>query len=89
MYVDEAFIVTDYICESIRFYEKYKNSTEFNDLGAVGKLIDERLKQFMLGAKEAGVKYGTGACDIGDINRSITMKQAYENGMNFTGIINW
>jgi len=44
---DETFIVTDYICQSIRFYEKYKNSTEFNDLGAVGKLIDERLKQFM------------------------------------------
>ncbi|KZL88422.1 hypothetical protein [Clostridium magnum] len=44
---DEGFIVTDYICESIRFYEKYKNSAEFSDLGAVGKLIDERLKQFM------------------------------------------
>jgi hypothetical protein len=43
----EAFIVTDYICESIRFYEKYKNSIEFNDLGTVKKLIDERLKEFM------------------------------------------
>lgn len=44
---DENFIVTDYICESIRFYEKYKGSTEFNDLRAVRKLIDERLNQFM------------------------------------------
>lgn len=44
---DETFIVTDYICESIRFYEKYKSSTEFNDLRAVRKLIDERLSQFM------------------------------------------
>lgn len=53
---DETFIVTDYICESIRFYEKYKNSTEFNDLGAVGKLIDERLKLFM--QKNSAVTFG-------------------------------
>lgn len=44
---DEAFIVTDYICQCIRFYEKHKDSVQVNDLGAVGKLIDERLKQFM------------------------------------------
>lgn len=44
---DETFIVTDYICQCIRFYEKYKDSIEVTDLGAVGKLIDERLKQFM------------------------------------------
>ncbi len=44
---DENFIVTQYICDSIRFYEKYKDSTEFNDLAAVKKLIDDRLKEFM------------------------------------------
>ncbi len=44
---NETFIVTDYICESIRFYEKYKDSFEFNDLGAIKKLIDDRLKEFI------------------------------------------
>lgn len=53
---DEAFIVTDYICQSIRFYEKYKDSAKFNDLGAVGKLIDERLKQFI--QKNSTVTFG-------------------------------
>jgi hypothetical protein len=44
---NEAFIVTDYICESIRFYEKHKNSIEFNNLETVKKLIDEKLKSFI------------------------------------------
>lgn len=43
----EAFIVTDYICEAIRFYEKYKDTLQFNNLEAVKELIDERLKQYM------------------------------------------
>jgi hypothetical protein len=44
---NETFVTTDYICESIRFYEKYKDSVEFNDLGAIKKLIDTRLKEFI------------------------------------------
>lgn len=44
---DETFVTTDYICESIRFYEKHKNSIAFNDLQVVQKLIDDRLKEFM------------------------------------------
>lgn len=46
-FINEAFVVTDYICEAIRFYEKYKDSTKFNDLEVVKRLIDERLKQFI------------------------------------------
>lgn len=34
----------------------------------------------LVGAKEKGVIYGTGAWSIGDINTSATMKQAYEMG---------
>lgn len=44
---NETFIVTDYICEAIRFYEKYKDNIKFNDLEDIRKLIDERLKKFM------------------------------------------
>ena len=44
---NETFVATDYICESIRFYEKYKDSVEFNDLGVIKKLIDDRLKKFI------------------------------------------
>lgn len=44
---DETFITTEYICDSIRFYEKHKDSAEFNNLAAVRKLIDERLSQFI------------------------------------------
>jgi hypothetical protein len=44
---NETFVVTDYICESIRFYEKHKDSIEFNNLGAIKKLIDDRLKEFV------------------------------------------
>ena len=32
------------------------------------------------GAKEKGIIYGTGAWNIGDIKRSVAMKQAYEMG---------
>jgi multimeric flavodoxin WrbA len=36
--------------------------------------------QFMLGAKEKGVIYGTGAWNIGDIKGSSAMTEAYEMG---------
>ncbi|MBC2582844.1 hypothetical protein [Clostridium sp. DJ247] len=44
---DNTFIVTDYICEAIRFYEKYKSSGEFYNLDQIKKLIDERLNSFI------------------------------------------
>jgi multimeric flavodoxin WrbA len=36
--------------------------------------------QFMLGVKEKGVIYGTGAWNIGDIKGSSAMTEAYEMG---------
>lgn len=44
---NESFVATDYICESIRFYEKYKDSTGNNNLESIKKLIDDRLKKFI------------------------------------------
>lgn len=36
--------------------------------------------QFLLGARERGVVYGTGAWNVGDIKGSSAMAQAYELG---------
>ncbi|WPC41862.1 hypothetical protein [Clostridium sp. JS66] len=44
---NESFVTTDYICESIRFYEKYKDSIGNNNLESIKKLIDDRLKKFI------------------------------------------
>ncbi|NMM62117.1 hypothetical protein HBE96_05330 [Clostridium sp. P21] len=55
---NESFIATDYICESIRFYEKYKDSVEFNNLETVKKLIDDRLKEFIKTNKNSTVTFG-------------------------------
>lgn len=43
---DENFIVTDYICQSIRFYEKYRDSLNQSNKEEIKRLIDDRLKQF-------------------------------------------
>lgn len=44
---NEAFIITDYICEAIRFYERHKELEETYNLETIKKLIDDRLKSFI------------------------------------------
>ena len=48
----------------------------------IGYYIERLCDQFMIGAKEKGVIYGTGAWDKGDIKGSQAMKQSYEMGKN-------
>lgn len=43
---DENFITTEYTCEAIRFYEKYRNALNQSNKEEIKKLIDDRLKQF-------------------------------------------
>lgn len=50
------------------------------------ELLERTLEGFrgftscLIGAKEKGVIYGTGAWDVGDIKKSAAMAQAYEMG---------
>jgi hypothetical protein len=44
---NETFIITDYICEAIRFYERHKELKETCNLETIKKLIDDRLKSFI------------------------------------------
>lgn len=45
-----------------------------------GRNSDLLSDQFLLGAKEKGIIYGTGAWNLGDINGHPAMKQAYQMG---------
>ena len=38
---DTNFVVTDYMCEAVRFYELHKDKFDLTDMSKIEKLIDE------------------------------------------------
>lgn len=73
---DENFILTDYICEAIRFFEKNeKNKVNNFDIETIINLIDSRLEQ----------KIGENCITISNTeeNEKISLKDELESDLPF------
>lgn len=67
---NKSFVISDYFCEAVRFYEKYKNQVNGLDTLEINKLIDLRLKEF----KEELLNNGLNLNKIDDEELSIDIE---------------
>lgn len=68
---NKAINISDYVCESIREFEKNKKNNGPLDFDTVEKLVDEKLKEF----KEQLIKEGI---SINDINENDLLEKITE-----------